>query len=297
MIFQPCKILLFIIFTGFLFSCFAGQRVCIVLSEKNKIYNQIEESFENQLSLMFPALEIKKVVLDENTAVHQKEIQDFYPDVNFAIGAMAVKVCDTFPVFPFIYTMVLNPGACGLINDFGKTLSYCSGISVIIDPEYQFSALKQVMPGISKIGTLYSEKSKALVEKSRTAMLSLNLTLFAEKVEDIQQVPQALGTLMKNAPEFFWLILDTNVLSDDTFGYLISTCKTSKVNILTFNPNHLKEGASVAVYLDYAGLGHQAAKMASRVLKGESVTSIPVEESRYTLCKVEESNLYLPPRR
>lgn len=291
-IFQRGKILLFIFFTGFIFSCSAEQRICIVLSEQNKIYDLIEENFESQLLKLFPKIEIKKIILDDKNN-YQKEILDFYPDVSFAVGTAAVKVCDVLTIFPFVYTMVLNPVNCGLRDQSGKNLSYCSGISVIIDPESQFIKLKQVMPEIKKIGTLYSEKSVKLLEKARKAALSLNLTLYAEKVDYIDQVPKAFRTLMKNSPETFWLILDTNILSDDTYSYFVEACKATGVNFLTFNPNHLKQGASVAVYLDYRGLGQQAAQMVSRVLKGESVNTIPEEEAKYTLCKVEESNLYL----
>ena len=291
-IFHHGKILLFIFFSGVLFSCHAEQRICIVLSEQNKIYDQIEEGFEIQILKQFPELEIKKVILDEKSDC-QKEILDFYPDVNFAIGTSAVKICDALTVFPFVYTMVLNPVNCGLRDHSGKSLSYCSGISVIMDPGSQFIRLKEIMPEIKKIGTLYSEKSAILVEKARKAALSLKLTFYAEKVDYIDQVPKAFRKLMKNSPEVFWLILDTEVLSADTLSYFSEACKAAGMNFLTFNPNHLKQGASMAVYLDYFGLGKQAAEMISRVLKGDSVNKIPEEEAKYNLCKVEESNFYL----
>ena len=289
---KPFKLKLLIVILFFILQdAFAASRICFIFSEKNKVYDLIADTCEKELKNNFPDINIKTIFM-ETGKTYNKEILDFYPDVNFALGGAAAKLCDTFSVFPYLFTMVLNPEALGLTDTKGKARGFGTGITVILDPLAQFKALKSVIPESKVIGTLYSEKTSGIISKASESAESLGMKLVAQQVNSIDDVTKAFRLLVKSEIDTFWLLLDTNVLSMDTIEYYVQGCNIRQINLLTFNPNHLKNGASIAVFIDYLGLGKQSAEIISRILKGQAADKIPVEGAKYTTIKLHEKNVF-----
>lgn len=238
-----------------------------------------------------PSAEIKRCEMNDYQSIHslRKEILDFYPNVNFAIGKPAAELCSSLTLFPFVYTMVLNPRAAGLVDMNGKNKINATGINIIPSPLSQFEELKKYFPKTKMIGTLYSNNSLQIFSKGKEACETLHLGLESMMVNNSDEVTKQFRNLTRKPIDVFWLIFDMNLVNKFNLEYLIQGCQIRQINLLTFNPNHIKMGATIAVYLDYEGLGKQASEIMIRILNGDSASSIPTSESKYTRTSCNEN--------
>jgi ABC-type uncharacterized transport system substrate-binding protein len=195
------------------------------------------------------------------------------------VGGQAAELCKKLILFPFIYTMVLNPVKADLMDPSGKNKPNCTGIKVFIDPKSQLEQLKKTLPKTKVIGRLYSAQSVDMLAKAKEVAKQMGMTLETVEVKSLDEVSQKFRELVKKGIDAFWLQVDSNVLSQSTLEYLVHGCQMREINLLTFNPNHVKDGASIAVYIDYTGLGEQAAKITTRILNGAPIDSIPSAEA------------------
>jgi ABC-type uncharacterized transport system substrate-binding protein len=271
--------LLFFFFLSFTSPALA-TRVAVVLSGKDPIYQKLAEAYLQNLHKNHPDLQSLIFYLSEQDPEDvRKQLLNFYPNVNFAVGGKAAELCKKLILFPFIYTMVLNPEKADLMDPHGKNKANCTGIKVLIDPKSQLEQLKKVLPKTKVIGRLYSAQSAEILGKAQEVAQQMGLTLETAEVQSLDEVSQKFRELVKKGIDAFWLQVDPNVLSQSTLEYLVQGCQMREINLLTFNPNHVKDGASIAVYIDYTGLGEQAAKITTRILNGTSIDSIPSAEA------------------
>ncbi len=287
---------LLLFFLSFITSALA-VRVAVVLSEKDRVYQKIAEVYLQTLQKKYPDLKSLTFTLSEqDPETVRKQLLDFYPNVNFAVGKSAADMCGKLILFPFIYTMILNPVKTDLMDSAGKNKLNCTGIKVLINPKFQFEQLKKAIPGSKIIGCIYSSRNTTdgdeMLHKAKEAATQLGLTFEAVKVQNLYEISQKFRELVKKGIDTFWLQVDPNVLSKNTLEYFIQNCKIYEINLLTFNPNHVENGASIAVYIDYSQLGKQAAEITELILHGTPVDSIPAAEAQYTKVSLNPNFLF-----
>jgi putative tryptophan/tyrosine transport system substrate-binding protein len=272
-----------------------AARVTLFQSEKNKTYESISANCIAKLKEKFPSIEVKICIMEENQPEQtlRKEILNYYPDINLAIGKPAAQFCNSLTIFPFVYTMVVNPKTSGLVNEKGLTSVNGTGINILPSPLSQFEELKKHLPNTKVVGTLYSPSSLPIFTKGKDACTKLHLTMEAAQVDNPDDVTKYFRNLAKKEINVYWLLFDMNLVNKFNLEYLIQGCQIRQINLLTFNPNHIKMGAAIAVYLDYEGLGKQLGEVALRVLNGEVVTSIPMADAKYTKTSLNEKNIFL----
>jgi ABC-type uncharacterized transport system substrate-binding protein len=272
----------------------SSARVVIIMSEKNNIYEKIADTCNEELTRLFPSgtIQIFNMTDYKNPQALRKTVLDFYPDVNLAIGRNAAMLCNSMTIFPVVYTMVINPVEAELLDENGHKRLNGTGINTLVSAKSQFEELRKNMPDARIIGTLCSEKSAPFVKKAEVEAKKLGLSIETLRVNSPDQVSQQFRALSKKKIDVFWLVFDVIVISEFTLGYLMDSCEARQISFLSFNPNHLKMGASIAVYLDYAGLGKQASEIITRILRGEDASSIPIADGRYTKTQLNEKTLF-----
>ena len=271
-----------------------AARVAIILSEKNRVFQIVADGAVAAFSDLDPSTEVRIFTFSRqsNAKTMRKQILDYYPDANFAIGRPAADLCSSMTLFPYIFTLVLNPTKAGLVDATGRSTGYSTGIKILISPYAQFKEIKKSVPSTQVVGCLYSYDTADLIEKAKLAASKLDLTLETEVVSGLNEVSTRFRQLAKRGIDSYWLIVDTKVLSKDTLDYLIHSCSIREINFLTFNPNHVKVGASIAVYLDYPGLGKQGAEVALEVLRGSKINDIPIADAKYTKSALHGENVF-----
>ncbi len=188
--------------------------------------------------------------------------------------------------------MVLDPYKLGLLDPQDKNVGLCTGILTRIDPEMQLMRLRAEIKGGYKLGTLYTRKMSAQAEQE---------TEFARRLGFELRTRPWTGTLEDFRAQFKTLIKQEQIdtfwfreahLSKDVFDYLVEFCQLYHLNLLTFNPNHVEQGATLAVSIDYEKLGFQAAALLSQILRGTPAEKLPVQHARQAKTLFLQKNLY-----
>lgn len=269
-------------------------RMGVVMNDESSIPKIVLDTFKEELIKFYPTAEIQTFLLPPNGDVTnvRREVLNFYPHINFAIGKEPALFCHSLSIFPFVYTLVLDPFAAGLVDENGQSLVNGTGINVHISPRQQLLELKKEIPSTKFVGTIYSDKSVAYYQKGREAAESIGLSLMGLEASNPDEVSKHFRELSRDGIDSFWLILDPKLLTVNTLKFLVEACEIRKVHLLTFNPNHLKNGASIAVYLDYNLLGKQVAELVFKIMQGSKAREIPLEDITYTKASTNPDYVY-----
>jgi len=101
------------------------------------------------------------------------------------------------------------------------------------------------------------------------------MTLVGATISGSSEVYQAAVSLVNKRIDAFVLVPDHIV--DSAFDSVVKAARTRKIPIFMNDVERLKDGALVAYGYDYSISGVQAAHLVNRVVKGETIASIPFE--------------------
>ena len=218
---------------------------------------------------------ITKIISSElNEADTLKKVRKTKPDLVLAIGLDALQKLRTIRDVPIIYLMVPNP------QSFVQDSNNVTGVSMNIQPERQFSALRQVLPHARRIAVLYDpDKSGPFVRKAHSIAATAGLELLSKMVHSAQDAAAALEGL-KTRTDVLWLLPDTTVVNPATIDLLLLTALENKIPIFTFSRKSAEKGALLSLEIDAREAGKQAGEMANRILSGEDVQKIGESDAR-----------------
>ena len=134
-----------------------------------------------------------------------------------------------------------------------------SGISLITDPTYLFTYLKQVAPNVKQVHIAYSAKSAWLIDLAKVAALEkdlkLNLKLVTSTAQAIAFYQQIFDSAVSNK-DAIWLPLD-RISSHDkiTLPLILEKAWAKEVVVFSSKPSHAKRGALFSTYPDNFALG------------------------------------------
>ena len=187
----------------------------------------------------------------------------------------AVKKISTLPV---IFTVVADPLIAGAGSSFEDHLPNVTGISTLGDYEGMIRWVKIILPGAREIGTLFSPgESNSVKNMSMLENFAekAGLTLIAVPVNSSQEVTDAAFSLVSRKPDVICQIVDN--LTAASSGSIIRIARDQKIPVFGFVSDQSKAGAVLVVSRDYHQAGADAARLAKRVLDGESPAKIPFE--------------------
>lgn len=188
---------------------------------------------------------------------------------------VALKKINTVPV---VFSNVGDPVGIGIGKSFTDHHPNFTGISVMSDFEGAISVLKQIKPGIKRIGTLYTPGESNSVEyKNRleAEAKKSGIELETRSVSSATEVPDALLSLLSTNIEVLTQISDnlTNPCSEN----IVRISTENRVPCFAFVTSVARIGAIGAVARDYYQNGVDASRLAVRVLNGESPADIPFQ--------------------
>jgi ABC-type uncharacterized transport system substrate-binding protein len=187
----------------------------------------------------------------------------------------AVKKISSLPV---IFTVVADPLIAGAGSSFENHLPNVTGISTLGDYEGMIRWVKIILPAAREIGTLFSPGESNSVKNMnmlRNFAEKSGLKLIAVPVNSSQEVTDAAFSLASRKPDVICQIVDN--LTSASSGSIIRIARDQKIPVFGFVSDQSKAGAVLVVSRDYHQAGADAARLAKRVLDGESPAKIPFE--------------------
>ncbi|MFQ6009446.1 MAG: ABC transporter substrate-binding protein, partial [Candidatus Zixiibacteriota bacterium] len=139
----------------------------------------------------------------------------------------------------------------------------------------QFTYFKRIVPGLKRIGVLYTDSTAALIPGAQAEAKRLGMNLIAIKVGDVKELPKAMDSLSAIV-EGIWSLADPNLFDPQSTRYILLNSLRKSIPFMGFSRNVVESGALFALDFDYKAVGRQAGEIANRIIAGEKPGNIPV---------------------
>ncbi|HKQ60403.1 MAG TPA: ABC transporter substrate binding protein [Candidatus Polarisedimenticolaceae bacterium] len=247
--------------------------VLVLVSANLPAYRQAEEGLRRALARAAPAPRVASVLLDapDGESLAQLALRG-EPALIAVIGSRAVRLARESPTpRPLVYAMVLDPESVGLPASAGPRADPLpvTGVSMDVTPDRQFELLKNLVPGVRRIGVIYDPAvSGEAVRQAAAASHLLGLTLVPQAVRGEGEV-LAAARLLAPQVDAFWAVADPTVLTAANARALILHCLRARKPLVALSEGYVRSGALAALAADPLQVGLRAGELARRVLSGE----------------------------
>lgn len=179
----------------------------------------------------------------------------------FALGSQAAYLSRRLlPKTPLVFAMVLD----WTRYELG---SGATGVAVEMPVDALFTRFKLLLPQISRIGVIHSERtSKTALRQATDAAASVGIELITEEVRYSEDVAGAYRRIRRDI-DALWMLPDPVVISRDNFRYLSQRCSNDNIAFLAFSENFVRAGALLSISPDYTTMGSQAAVLLERMIE------------------------------
>jgi putative ABC transport system substrate-binding protein len=182
---------------------------------------------------------------------------------------------------PVVFSAVTDPVGAGLVSDWAShDDENVTGVSDMIVVDDDVKIIQQIMPGITKIGTMYNageSNSVFLTAQLKEACDSRGIEVIEATVSTSADVLSAAQSLVGKV-DAIWVGTDNTVVSG--LEALIKVCEDNKIPFFPGDDASVERGGIAAYGFDYYDLGVQTGQMLASVLKAEGASAIAVEKGK-----------------
>jgi len=165
------------------------------------------------------------------------------PGAVLAIGTRALDFCiEQFPEKKIIYCMVIDAKAREGVDIAGKRL--------VMPEDYRVSKIKEVLPGITILGTVYTKESYKQFAAFEAACAKNGLSIIGVDISDANDFPRALNRI-KNKIGLYVMLADSALYYPESIKYLLMEGYANGMPVMGLSSFYTKAGALIAVDFDY----------------------------------------------
>ncbi|MBI2466477.1 MAG: ABC transporter substrate-binding protein [Candidatus Rokubacteria bacterium] len=177
-----------------------------------------------------------------------------------------------------MFVNVGDPVAAGLVQSIARPGGNITGISSLRFElaSKRMQVLKELAPAVRRVWIIYDVGDPAaplVVREAEVAAPQLGVELVARPVGTAQELARALAGL---GPGDGVMIHDGPTLLDIS-AQILKASQSARVPVIFPSPFWLQWGALVSYGPDYYAMGHQAARLVARILRGATPADLPVE--------------------
>ncbi|MEG0315026.1 MAG: ABC transporter substrate-binding protein [Erysipelotrichaceae bacterium] len=185
---------------------------------------------------------------------------------------------------PVVFSAVSDPIKANLVTTLEKPDKNITGTSDEIQVEKIIDLMIKVKPEMKTIGFMYNKgeiNSVSNIERAKTYAKSKGLAIEETSVASVTEVEQAAQVLAGKSDAIFVPNDNTIASSMDVINRVMIKTKTP---VFVGADSMVETGGFATIGINYEELGRETARMVDKILKGETVSNIPV--------KVFNDNLY-----
>jgi len=193
-----------------------------------------------------------------------------------ALQAAVQRARDT----PIVFTMVANPFLAGVATTDRDHLPRVTGAYGAADAAAMMPVIRQVLPQVQKLGTLYSPTEVNSVynhDVLAQAVKRAGGQLVSVGINTPSEAPDATQSLCTQGVDA--ICLTNSNLAGSCFPSIVQAARRSRTPVFTFLGSTAKQGAVVALTRDYFDMGRDSGLIAARVMRGEDPSQIPLHAS------------------
>lgn len=187
--------------------------------------------------------------------------------------------CATVKKKPVVFTYVYDPIAAGAGKSATDHFAHVTGVGSFPPVADTVDLIQKLVPQVKAVGTVYNSSeanSRKVVEVARGIFTQRGIKLEEVTVTGTGELYQAAQVLTHRNIQALWVTGDNTALQG--FGGIAKVASEARLPLIINDPEFTSKGALACVGLGWYQAGQAAAKLAARVLRGESPRNIPFEE-------------------
>ena len=261
----------------------AGERIVVLLSSSEPPFENTLAGFQGYLAKQGVEAEYEVYPLagDPSRAVQAVEkAKKRGTHLIFTLGSLGTDaVLKNIDDIPVVACLVLR-------TDNLARSPNATGVGLEFPLEIQFRWLQKMLPDAKTIGVIYNpDENKQRVKEAAGIARGMGLSLEAQEVHSLRDIPDALKDLSRSA-DVLWGLADSLVLSPQIAKHLLLFSFRNSIPFIGPSAAWVKAGALYSLDWDYTDMGMQCGEMAVQVLQGKRPNAIPAASARKVLYSV-----------
>ncbi len=180
---------------------------------------------------------------------------------------------------PIVYSIVAEPRATGIIEEYGDSGKNITGVAMKVPVEEQFELIREVLPPFDSLGILYCTEMPQAVAGGEAATaaapsfgwIPVTRSFPAEELPQLHEIVESLARKV----DVIYLPPDPVRSRSENRKIVLDVADRNGTPVVAEEEQHVEEGALMAVHCDFYEIGRQAANLAAQVLAGFDVRKIP----------------------
>ncbi len=206
--------------------------------------------------------EVVQMSVAEQSAVLKKSLQGKGPDVLVAVGDEAAR----WAMAEWKDSPLLLAGVVETMLPVNSKKT--AGVALNLPPDIYFKAIRDYLPSVRRVGTIYSPLIQHGLAKSLQASAARHgLQVDAAPAGTNREFVVSLQK-MEHQIDAFLVMFDPLVLTPEAFQHLAQFSLSQDVPLVVPAFVLLKSGGVLSLEVDYEALGRQAAGLAGEILSG-----------------------------
>jgi putative ABC transport system substrate-binding protein len=207
-------------------------------------------------------------------------------DLIFSISTPSTQACVAATKgtnIPVVFGAMTDPVSAGVVDSWDKPGGNCTGASDWIEIDPQLELVKEFVPNLKRLGTVYNAgeaNSVVQIKELRKAAPKFGISKVVEATAATTADVYAAANSLAGRVDAIWICTDSTTVS--SFGSVVKVAEQHKIPLFGSGESMADLGAVATVGFSYYNLGVESANMTVRVLKGESPKDIPVATANLT---------------
>jgi putative ABC transport system substrate-binding protein len=279
------------------------KRIAIVKSSDSPSFQAATEGVKKELRKgeiqpVFIEYDLSSDFSDESPIVGK--IRELQPDLIVTVGSKSTAlVSKEIKDIPIVFSAVLNPISSGFAQSMESSRSNLTGASLDIPLKTQLEKFKLIVPGLKKVGVIFTRDSAPVVADAKRICKDMGLELVSVSISSEKEMPGVIENLGQRV-DGLWGVADTIIFTPQSTQYLLLYTLRHGIPFMGPFPSFVKAGALFTLAWDDKDVGRQSGELAIRILAGESPNQISLTTPRMiylilNLRTAEQINLKIPP--
>ncbi len=249
------------------------------------------KGFKDRLEEEGLDVEVDEINLQGDQALATTMPKKYEGDEYALIYAISTPVAQgakqSVPNKNIIFSAVTDPVESGIVSAKDE-ITNITGVTDAVSSKEQLKSFLKIFPDVKTIGTIYStseSNSKVQIDELKKACDELGLELKVTGINNINDIAQAIAS-MKDEIDAYYAITDNTVAS--AIPVISETLIENKIPSLSAEEGQVENGLLMSEGVNYYEHGRQAGEMAIKILNGEDIKNLPVEDNKTTSRKINE---------
>lgn len=249
------------------------------------------KGFKDRLEEEGLDVEVDEINLQGDQALATTMPKKYEGDEYALIYAISTPVAQgakqSVPNKNIIFSAVTDPVESGIVSAKDE-ITNITGVTDAVSSKEQLKSFLKIFLDVKTIGTIYStseSNSKVQIDELKKACDELGLELKVTGINNINDIAQAIAS-MKDEIDAYYAITDNTVAS--AIPVISETLIENKIPSLSAEEGQVENGLLMSEGVNYYEHGRQAGEMAIKILNGEDIKNLPVEDNKTTSRKINE---------